>query len=167
MQFAADHVVQLLVIDDADENVGVDAAAGLPVVERLAASVLEAEAGKFTAQILLLLAREGTTIDEAASHGAQLAAHHLQYVGDSHAARNRVWVDDKIWDDTGGGEGHPLRRHHVADDSLLPVPAGELVAQLRDALVAHADTCDARAALGLGEHHRIDRPLLAVAYCQR
>ena len=49
-------MVQFQVVDDTDEDISVDATASLPVVERLAAGVLEAAAGQLATQVVFLLA---------------------------------------------------------------------------------------------------------------
>ena len=58
-----DHVVELLVVDHADEDLRLEPAAGDPVVERLAARGVEAERLERLAERLLALAGEGGPVD--------------------------------------------------------------------------------------------------------
>ena len=55
-----------------------------------------------------------------------------------HARGNGVRVHDDVWRDAFGGERHVLAPVRHADGALLPVPGRELVADLREALVANA-----------------------------
>ncbi len=98
------------------------------------------------AQGLFVLTGERGAIDLTGLHGTDLAADHLQDVGDGHTGRDGVRVDDQVRDDAVGGERHVLLGHDQTDDSLLPVPGGELVAQLGYPLVTdpHLDQAASR-----------------------
>src|SRR2546426_431912 len=156
VELAGDHVVELLVVDHADENLRGDHAARAAVVPDLLAVRPEAVLHEGVSHRLLPLAGEGRAVDEPTFEAADLPADLLEDVGHGHPGRNRMGIDDQVRDDALRGEGHVFLRSDEPDDALLPVARRELVAQLRDPEVAHLHLRELRAVLALRQHDRVD-----------
>ena len=143
-------MVQALVEDAADEDVSGVGFTGLSVDHALTAGVIEAVADEGVAQAALLLTAEGGAVDAAAFHGADLATDHLEDVGDGHARRNRVRVDDEVRHHAVFGERHVLRLKEATNHALLTVAGRELVADFGHLVAAHDDAHQAAAVQGFG-----------------
>ena len=82
------------------------------------------------------LAKGGAVVEAARLDGG-LGANELQHLADGHAAGEAVRVHDEVGADAALAEGHVLLRHYRPHHPLLPVPAAELVPNLRPPRMPH------------------------------
>ncbi|GIX64653.1 uncharacterized protein BcabD6B2_40880 [Babesia caballi] len=155
------HVLEPLVVGGPDEDLAHDHLAGEAAVQRLVAVLAVAALEEPVRHLLHRQLGEGRRVALHAAAGADLPHEALDQVADGHAAGHGVGVHDDVRVDALAGEGHVLRPVGHPDGALLPVPAGELVADLR-----HPDGPDLDlgelGALGVGgEQHRVDHAVLA------
>src|SRR6267143_1092334 len=167
VQFSGDHVVQLLVVDHAHEDLRGDHAARAAVVQDLLPVRPEAVLLEGLPHGVLPLAAEWRPVDEATFEGSDLAPDLFEDMGDRHPRRDRVGIDDQVGNDPLRGERQVLLRCDQADHTLLAVAGGELVPQFRHPQVADLNLRKLRTVLALGEHDGIDPSTLAVAHGDR
>jgi hypothetical protein len=150
VQLAAYQMMQTLVVNNASEYLGFVGFTSLAVHHRFATGVCEAVSQQTSAQRIFLLTTEGSSIDVTTFHRTDFAADHLKHVSDRHSRGDRVRIDDEIRDDAVDGERHILLVDKTTDDTLLTVPASELIADFRDLLGPYSDATQQSGIEGFG-----------------
>jgi hypothetical protein len=119
------------------------------VVHDLEAALLVSEVLQQFGDVVNGHRSEGRRVTLVARERRDLGKKALDQVADGHAGGNGVRIDDDVWGNAFACERHVFLPVRDADGSLLAVPRGELVTDLRDADRADADL-DELAAFGVG-----------------
>mmetsp|Transcript_10450 Transcript_10450/g.26294 ORF Transcript_10450/g.26294 Transcript_10450/m.26294 type:complete len:461 (-) Transcript_10450:2197-3579(-) len=133
------HVLQALVVGWSNENLGLQLAARVPVVQHLVPAQLVAAFVQRVGDGLHRDVREGGGIALVACDGRHLAQQTLDQMAERHAGGDSVGVDNDVGHHALHREWHVLLAVCDTARALLPVPAAELVADLGDAHRPHAN----------------------------
>lgn len=132
LELVGNHVAKTLVIHHADEDVGLQLQPAEAAVEPFRAIVVVARSLEHGTEVLeggaLLREGEGRGVMAQTVQSARLACHALDEHADGHARREAVWIEQDVRRHAALCEGHVLGGPQPAQDALLAMAAGELVA---------------------------------------
>mmetsp|Transcript_34960 Transcript_34960/g.87209 ORF Transcript_34960/g.87209 Transcript_34960/m.87209 type:complete len:662 (-) Transcript_34960:1408-3393(-) len=151
-----DHVLELLVVDGPEENVGRQRLAGDARGDVVLARVVKAVLDEHARTVVNLVAAKGRAVAQVAVEHRRLAREQLHHLAHRHARGEAVRVHDDVGRHPVIVEGHVLVPHDQPAHALLPVARRELVAELGRARRAHADLDDEVVVLVGRDHHAVD-----------
>eukprot|EP00568_Trieres_chinensis_P019218 CAMPEP_0183327902 /NCGR_PEP_ID=MMETSP0160_2-20130417/84003_1 /TAXON_ID=2839 ORGANISM="Odontella Sinensis, Strain Grunow 1884" /NCGR_SAMPLE_ID=MMETSP0160_2 /ASSEMBLY_ACC=CAM_ASM_000250 /LENGTH=611 /DNA_ID=CAMNT_0025496047 /DNA_START=360 /DNA_END=2190 /DNA_ORIENTATION=+ len=125
-------VLESLVECRANEDSGVQGTSCVSLVHGLIPMALVSHGVKAHTDVLDCDICERGGIPLAALEDNNLAQEALDELGDGHTGGDGVGVDDDVWNNALGGERHVLLAVSHSNGTLLPMPRGEFVADLRD-----------------------------------
>ena len=128
MHLVLDHVLELLVVDGACEDVEGEGFACDAGGEVFLAAVAEAVVDEGARGFFDGGAAEAGAVAVVAGEDAGFAGDEFEHLAHCHARGETVRVHDDVWVDALVGEGHVGLVGHDAYDTLLAVAGGELVA---------------------------------------
>ena len=158
-------MVEFLVVDDTDVDIGLKFAAGDTVVHHITAVVREPEFFERPPKIHLTFAAECSSVDPAPLEGTDLAAQHLEHMPDGHTARHCMGIDDQVRGHARLRKRHILRRLNEPDNTFLAMSGCELIAHLWYPEVTGPDLHEARRVLALGDDDGIHDPTFVAPHC--
>ena len=136
MHLVLDHVLELLVVDGACEDVEGERFAGDTGGEVFLATVAEAVLDEGARGFFDGGAAEAGAVAVVAGQDAGFSGDEFEHLTHCHTRGEAVWVHDDIGVDALVGEGHVGLVGHDAYDTLLAVAGGELVADFGTAGLA-------------------------------
>mmetsp|Transcript_9755 Transcript_9755/g.24806 ORF Transcript_9755/g.24806 Transcript_9755/m.24806 type:complete len:257 (+) Transcript_9755:1606-2376(+) len=165
MHLVQHHVLQLLVVDGPHEDVRLQRLAGDPAREVVLPAVAEAVVHQRLGDGLRVVRQprrlaERSAIVEPPAEDARLGAQQLDHLAHRHARGEAVRVHDEVRAHARLAEGQVLLPHDGAHHTLLPVPAAELVAELRAARVADQNLDVELVLVVGGQQHAVNHALL-------
>ena len=140
MELVVHHVLQALIEHRTHEYIRRHLFARVATVQHLVAVRLQAallEFGGDTRRRHILVERRGVT--QESELAAQAAQNRLHELGDGHAARNTVRINDNVGNKTTRGLGHVLGLQNKSARALLAMTAGELIADDGCPLLTNTD----------------------------
>mmetsp|Transcript_11227 Transcript_11227/g.69336 ORF Transcript_11227/g.69336 Transcript_11227/m.69336 type:complete len:386 (-) Transcript_11227:2198-3355(-) len=133
VNFVVYHMFQALVVRGAHEDLGVQPATSVSIVHHFVSTRLKTMTMELRRYVIDCHVCERRGVPFFPFKHSHLAHEALHQLTDGHARGDRMRIDNDIRCDPFCGEWHVLLRVRHADGTLLTVPAGKLVADLRDA----------------------------------
>lgn len=131
LKLVGDHVTQTLVVDNADEDVGLQLLTTQSTIEPLCAVVIVSARPKHFTKVLkcrpLLGEGERCCIMTQAVQSSRLAGHAFNQHPNGHAGREAMRVEQDVGTHATFSKGHVLGRPQAAQDALLSMAAGKFI----------------------------------------